>query len=308
MAAWRQVPLCFEALSPIHIGFLPKSRGTVVAPTRPYVPGKNLWGAVTASLAPRLYDAPTPSDFAVIGSDVRKSLSFSYFYLSDGEQLFTPSYESGSLRWAGLPDVEFRAALIDSRLSTEIGETGAAEDGGLHEIEFIRHRIGSPAASARKVFLCGVAWLKADSTIAGKSLLVEDERLRLTANEGGLDLLEGLTVGGERNYGFGRIRASHLSEPLKQKLEEMWPAEPGVPFMLSRPLLGHAAYRQDAPFRGQVEIFASREYPIGRNRSYEAPGAAISTSGHYFTPGTYLISTKRQAMYDSFGQLSLTEQ
>jgi hypothetical protein len=226
--------------------------------------------------------------------------------LSDGEQLFTPSYESGSPRWGGLPDVEFRAALIDSRLSTEIGETGAAEDGGLHEIEFIRHRIGSPVAGARKVFLCGVAWLKADSTIAGKSLLVEDERLRLVAGERGLDLLEGLTVGGERNYGFGRIRCCHLSSSLANKLEDLWPDDPGAPFALNRPLLGHALYFEDAPFKGHIEILASREYPIGRDRSYEAPGSTIFTSGNFFAPGTCLPPGNYRGTYDGFGRIALT--
>jgi hypothetical protein len=304
MATWLRFPLCFEALSPIHVGFLPKSRGTVVAPTRAYIPGKNFWGAITASLVPRLYDAPTPADFTAIGDDVRKCLGFSYFYLSDGHRIFTPSYESGGLEWAGLPDAEFRSAILDSRLSTEISETGAAEDGGLHEIEFIRHRIGSPAVGSGSVFLCGVAWLHADGALASKSLTVEGGRLRLLAGERGLDLLEGLIVGGERNYGFGRIRFSHLPDHLKQKLEQMWPPEPDTPFILNRPLLGHAEYRLDVPFRGQVEIIASREYPTGRNRAYEGPGAQVSTRGHYFAPGTYL-STKCQATYDRFGQLSL---
>jgi hypothetical protein len=304
MATWLRFPLCFEALSPIHVGFLPKSRGTVVAPTRAYIPGKNFWGAITASLVPRLYDAPTPADFTAIGDDVRKCLGFSYFYLSDGHRIFTPSYESGGLEWAGLPDAEFRSAILDSRLSTEISETGAAEDGGLHEIEFIRHRIGSPAVGSGSVFLCGVAWLHADGAIASKSLTVEGGRLHHSAGERGLDVLECLIVGGERNYGFGRIRSIHLSDHLKQNLEQMWRAEPDTPFILNRPLLGHAEYRPDVPFRGQVEIIASREYPTGRNRAYEAPGAVISTRGHYFTPGTCL-STKCQATYDRFGQLSL---
>src|SRR5579875_2877991 len=210
MAVWERLPLCFELLSPIHIGFLPKSRGIVVSPTRPYVPGKNLWGAVTAALTPRLYDAPAPSHFVAIGQHVRECLSFSYFYLSDGEQLFAPSYESSSLRWGGLSDSEFRSVVLDSRLSAEIGETGAAEDGGLHEIEFIRHMIGSPEVGTGRVFLCGAAWLKTDGTIAGASLLMKDGLLRLRTREADVDLLDGLTIGGERNYGFGRIQ---LSDP-----------------------------------------------------------------------------------------------
>ncbi len=303
MAGWLRLPLCFEALSPIHVGFLPKSRGTVVAPARAYIPGKNFWGAITASLVPQLYDAPTPSDFAVIGEDIRRCLGFSYFYLSDGRRIFTPSYESGSLEWAGLPDAEFRSAFLGSRLSTEISETGAAEDGGLHEIEFIRHRIGSPAVGVGKVFLCGVAWLKSDGAIASKSLKLEGGRLRHWVGERGIDLMEGLIVGGERNYGFGRIRSSHLPDDLKQKLEQMWPPEPDTPFVANRPLLGHAEYRPDVPFRGQIEIITSREYPADRGRAYDAPGAVVSTRGHYFTPGTCL-STKCQAAYDGFGQIS----
>jgi len=302
MAPWLRIPLCFEALSPIHVGFLPKSPGTVVAPTRAYVPGKNFWGAITASLVPRLFDAPTPSDFTTVGGDIGNCLGFSYFYLSDTQRIFTPSYQSGCLKWADLPDVEFRSTFLDSRLSTSISETGAAEDGGLHEIEFIRHRIGSPAAGVQGVFLCGVVWLRPDSTIAGKTLVAEDERLRLEAGESSPDLLESLAVGGERNYGFGRIRPSRLSEPLRQQLEEMWPTEPDTPFSLNGALLGHAVYREDVPFRGQVEVIASREYPRGHNRSYEAPGAAISIGGHYFIPGTS-VTTGLQPSYNKLGQV-----
>jgi hypothetical protein len=302
---WQRLPICFELLSPIHLGFLPKNPGTVVAPTRPYVPGKNLWGSITASLAPRLYSHPRPDHFAAIGDDIRKCLAFSYFYLSDGQKVLAPSYEGGVLNWAEMSNSEFRGMFLDSRLSTQIGETGAAEDGSLHEIEFIRHKVGAPAAGVRKVLLCGVMWAQTESTIVGRRLLVEGTRLRLDSGDVGLDLLDALTVGGERNYGFGRIRSCPLTASLTEKLEDLWPDEPGTPFLLSRPLLGHAVYRQNVPFRGQVEIVASRAYPVGRDRSYEAPGAAVSTSGYFFAPGTWLLTTKCHASVDSLGQVSL---
>ncbi len=306
MAVWERLPLCFELLSPIHIGFLPKSRGIVVSPTRPYVPGKNLWGAVTAALTPRLYDAPAPSHFVAIGQHVRECLSFSYFYLSDGEQLFAPSYESSSLRWGGLSDSEFRSVVLDSRLSTEIGETGAAEDGGLHEIEFIRHRIGSPITGIRGVFLCGVAWHKKDGKIDGKTLSVENGRLRLLDEKSSLDILEALIVGGERNYGFGRIQASELPSSLKRRLEEMWPSDPSTPIPLNGPLLGHAKYQHDVLFKGQIENLASREYSEHTRQTYERPGSKISMHGHFFAPGTVLCNTGFQTTFDSIGQVLLT--
>jgi hypothetical protein len=256
---------------------------------------------------PRLYDAPTPTDFAAIGDDVRKCLAFSYFYLSDGQRIFTPSYKSGSLEWAGLTDTKFRSRFLDSRLSTEIGETGAAEDGGLHEIEFIRHRIGSPAVGTGRVFLCGAAWLKTDGTIAGASLLMKDGLLRLRTREADVDLLDGLTVGGERNDGFGRIQLSDPPNCVKSKLEEIWPSEPVTPMPLNGPLLGHTQYRQDVLFQGQVEIIASREYPVHRTQSFEAPGSLISMHGHFFTPGTVLRNAHCRVTFDSIGQVLLTQ-
>ena len=97
---WERVPVCLELISPLHIGFLPNAAGTVIAPTRPYVPGKNLWGAVTASVASRLRHDPTPADFAHLGTDIRENCAFSYCYLSDGQDVFVA--DSGRCEW-GVP-------------------------------------------------------------------------------------------------------------------------------------------------------------------------------------------------------------
>lgn len=305
---WQRFPICCELLSPVHVGFLPNNPGTVIAPTRLYVPGKNLWGAITASLTPRLYPAPTPRDFTAVGESVRGALSFSYLYLSDGEKIFTPSYEAGNLQWGGDVDQEFRAAFVDSRLSTQIGVTGAAEDGSLHEIEFIRHRIGSPTTGIRPVFLCGAGWLRGEIAIGGLPLQLEAEipvLRRGDSERGAICLLRDLAVGGERNYGFGRLRPAPVSPLIRQKLEHLWPEEPHTPFALNQPLLGHAPYRPDLRFQGLVEMLASRQYPNdGRlPRSYEAPGAAVTNDGYFFAPGTHVSAAKLQARIDNFGQI-----
>lgn len=300
---WIRIPVCFELLSPMHIGFLPNAAGTVVAPTRPYVPGKNLWGAVTASLAERMFDSPRPENFAAVGGDLRRSAIFSYFYLSDGEQIFVPSYETGELSWAGLSDSEFRARFIESRMSTQISKNGAAQDGSLHEIEFVRHRVGSPATGTKPTLLCGVVWVARDGKIADERLEIEGASPVRLVGKSRLPLFADLTVGGERNYGFGRVRCVRTPDNLGKKLEAIWPAEFSR-FGLKGPLLGHSTFSENLSFKGLVEIVASREYPQHGKTSYELPGRNVLSSGYFFAPGTVVV-TSANASLDPIGRIVL---
>lgn len=302
---WVRFPICLELLSPMHIGFLPNGAGTVVAPTRLYVPGKNLWAAITASLTERIFDSPRPQDFADVGRALRDSAAFSYFYLSDGERIFTPSYGSDELKWGNLQHSDFHAIFLDSRMSTRIGESGAAEDGSLHEIEFIRHRIGSPSTGAKSPLLCGVTWLRQESNVAGMSFEAEQGLPVLSGDKSKAPLLAGLILGGERNYGFGRVRPIRISESLAKQLGELWPAEPLATFPLTSPLLAHARYVPDLLFKGNVEIVASREYPQASGKSYQSPGADVSSAGHFFAPGTVIAEDSLKASFDSFGRIAV---
>lgn len=305
---WQRVPFCFELLSPVHIGFLPNDSGTVVAPTRFYVPGKNFWGAVTASLTPRLFHHAQPADFARVGDCLRRSVRFSYFFLSAGPTLYVPSFESGYLTWSGISDADFRAIFADSRLATQVSADGASEDGSLHEIEYIRHRAGSPQSGSQPVRLCGVIWCNEEAEIVGGRLRVSSDTILFQppcSGDASLDPLEGLAVGGERNYGFGRIKAARLSHDLRRTLEELWPNDPELADIIDRPFLGHAAYDPAVPFTGDLEVMASREYPSQTQRSYAMPGAAIINSGYCFAPGTCLRGQYRASL-DEFGRLNLT--
>jgi hypothetical protein len=300
---WIRVPVCFELLSPMHIGFLPNAAGTVVAATRPYVPGKNLWGAVTSSLTERMYKFPRSDNFVSVGTELRKSVVFSYFYLSDGERIFVPSYECGELKWGDRDDSDFRNTFLDSRMSTQIAEKGGAQDGSLHEIEFIRPRLGSPTTGIKRTLLCGVVWVAQSDTVANARLEVEDAApILLDASK--LPLLVGLTIGGERNYGFGRVRRIPISKELERQLEAIWPSEFSR-FSLKGPLLGHSAFSQNIPFKGAVEIVASREYPQDGKNSYELPGKIVSSAGYFFTPGTVVVSINVSASLDPIGRVVL---
>ncbi|MBI4492158.1 MAG: hypothetical protein HY690_05135 [Chloroflexi bacterium] len=292
---WRRVRLCFELLSPLHIGFLPNQPGTVVARTRCYVPGKNLWGAVTASITPRLHPNPTAGNYRDVGEVIREQVVFSYFYLSDGAQLFTPDYTENGLVWGNLPDRAFRARFIGSRVSTAIGETGGAEDASLHEIEFVRHRLGSPGQSSQKVLLMGVVWIRQDAGVAHQALRLEDVLSEAD-----------IVLGGERNYGFGRVRRVPPQEVFTVGVSDWWPENPAaaIPVDGERPLLGHAPYRQDRLFRGEIEIVAGREYRRkGVGAEFQGPGIEITNAGYCFVPGTCL-GGETMAYLDPWGRLN----
>lgn len=286
---WQRVPVCFELRSSLHVGFLPNGAGTVVARTRCYVPGKNLWGGVTAQLTPRLISNPTAGDYRVVGDALQTQAVFSYCYLSDGARLFTPDYAGAGLRWGGLSDRAFRAQVTASRTSTRIAPTGGAQDAMLHEIEFVRHRVGSPGEPGPLVLLLGAAWVRQDATIAGYPVQVQEESVTVD----GTDLFEGATLGGERNYGFGRVRRVGTTDWARTMVGELWPDQPDVAWTLDegRPILAHLAYQDGLAFRGQVEIVAGREYRRDRAGAlFREPGQQITTEGYCFAPGTRLRS------------------
>ena len=135
--SWQKLDVIFRILSPLHIGYLPNRPGTVIARTRYYVPGKNLWGAFTANLVPKLFQKPMPKDYLEVGEWISDNLRFTYFYLSDGgKNQYCPQFttEKG-LKYGDLSLQKFQKRFIGSRISTKISDKGTAEDKKLHEIE-----------------------------------------------------------------------------------------------------------------------------------------------------------------------------
>lgn len=300
---WQRVILCFELLSPLHIGFLPNRPGTVVAPTRGYVPGKTMWGAVTAGLAPKL-GQPTARQFRQVGVALKEQVFFSYFYLCDGERIFIPTYTPNGLAWDNCDDRTFRAQFMGSYVSTPISEkTGIASDGGLHEIEFIRDLAGSCGEAKRRVLLVGAAWKKDVSQVLEYPLTICNGSLLC----GDIDILRGLTIGGEMNYGFGRIDPVEVPMKCGVMAEEIWKYGPDQDIQLDgeRALIGHLAYREDCVFFGEIEIVAGREYSSTDNESlYIDPGKYISNEGAHFVPGTKVHSAGVDCVRcDSWGRL-----
>lgn len=301
---WKRLPLCYELQSPLHIGFLPNQVSTLSAPTRLYVPGKNLWGAATAGLTTRLYDAVTPAHFQEIGDALRDCTTFSYFYLSDGKDVFIPRYPDRGLMWGELSDRKFSSYFVGSRISTAIEkEKGNAKDQSLHEIEYVHHRVRLHGSSLRKVLLIGVVWFQEDAVIAGQHLELKDDTIML----GHLDILKDLTLGGEKNYGFGRVRRVACPDHLIAKVAEVWSFYPETEIALGDDeifLISHMPYHPDYTFFGNIEIIAGREYPRDSDKhTYVNPGQAIANAGYYFVPGTRIKGKDIRVTLDCWGRL-----
>lgn len=302
---WVRLPLCFELVTPLHVGFLPNRPGTVVAQTRCYVPGKNLWGAVTATITPWLYPTSTAGNFRDVGASIMEQMVFSYFYLSDGEQVFTPDYAKNGLQWGKLEDRTFRSQFIGSQVSTAIGEAGGAEQTSLHEIEFVRHYVGWPGKVTQKVLLMGAVWVRNGANIVQSALAVRDGSVFL--NE--FDVFQEIVLGGERNYGFGRLRRIPVRGQCKAILMNLWPDDPEDELTIDEEqcVPAHVPYRKDLIFKGEIEIVAGREYPRNSdNIGFHGSGKKITNAGYFFAPGTRLNGIGVAMRIDSMGRYAWT--
>lgn len=303
--SWYRLVIAFELKSPMHVGFLPNQSGTVTSRTRCYVPGKNLWGAVVSSMTPCLFSNPDAGAFNRIGDVVRSDVAFSYFYFADEEEIFTPHYqEQKGMMLGSLTEQEFRSRHIAAYVSTKLDKSGGAEFGSLHEIEFIRDKVNSGYAAAQRLLLAGVVWFKQGAVIEGKDLCEDGETITVE----GRDIFSRLTIGGERNYGFGLVERTTIPNNLHTKLSELWSQpDPYMPQLLNGDaLLSHVPYKPEVNFKGDVELIAGREYPNDLKASaYQQAGVKIEIGKNYWlSPGTYVAPEScGEVVLDSWGRL-----
>lgn len=79
--AWVHYSLCFRLLSPLHVGH--RRVGNLMQ-TKPYVPGKLLWAALTARLTRDRDPSRTPQgkDYQDIGDKIKGNFRFGYLWPS----------------------------------------------------------------------------------------------------------------------------------------------------------------------------------------------------------------------------------
>ncbi len=184
--SWTAYQVTFRLLSPLHVGW--RKLGNLQQ-TRPYVTGRSLWGAFTA----RLTRESGRSDYITMGSDVDDQLAFTYFYPS------TKPDKVDLWPWSGQWD-EFAWTFLGSYASTALANARNAEAGSLHETEYI-------APYARRK-----AMDKEPGPVYLVGYIFEKDNYAIKSYWQGV--LNNLQLGGERGYGWGRVRLHGGCKPV----------------------------------------------------------------------------------------------
>ena len=208
---WICFKLIYDVQSPIHIG--DNTQLGISNRTRYYILGKTMWGAVTAILSRWYMVKYDPIIYKKIGNFVKKNLIFSYFFpLDKNKHILYPNYTDEGIVYgkndndSKISEGEFEAKFITSYVSTSVETT---EEGSLHEIEHLYPPM-----------FIGYVFINKDQSFQNKSLLkvkIQDDKKILIIGKYKkvelFNLLDSIQVGGERSYGFGRLKRMNKSNP-----------------------------------------------------------------------------------------------
>jgi len=185
--------------SPLHIG---KRKYSNLMETREYVPGRTLWGALTARIT-RDYFSGVPNKYEEIGNFLIKNFRFGYLWPSlDKQNPYFP--------WK-YADFDY---LFKFGYMSQAGdyERKVSDESQLHEVEYI----GPKTRDGRDVYLVGDLWVKENINSSKKGLfkeirLEENDIIFIKENDVSLKKIFGsLQLGGEKGYGWGRIQLESI--------------------------------------------------------------------------------------------------
>ncbi|RJQ30101.1 MAG: CRISPR-associated protein [Peptococcaceae bacterium] len=251
---WSAYLVLFRLLSPLHAGW--RKVGNLQQ-TRTYLPGRNLRGALAARLT---RDFGEKRDYQETEEKIDELLRFTYFYPvapTDIQNLYSEftagtNLKNTELLWPWEDPEKFAWLFLDSYAGTAISDQRTAEEGTLHETEFISHC----TKEGKQVGLIGYIFARNDCALPWK------------------EVLSRLQVGGERTYGWGRL-ALWGREPEKLKVEEgkikcfgctvyageskdnTYPGGPVFSLEKEQPLLAHAK-AETVECRGAIEPVVGR--------------------------------------------------
>ncbi len=230
--SWNCYLTIFKAESPVHIGY--KQIG-LLKTTRYYITGRAMWGAITANLTRALFDSPDMNNYQKVGDFVKRYIKTTYFFPAirgdaenngeltdvfidaenDRYSVFLPNYTNDGLKFGRLSKEEFEQIFIGSFVSTALdATTKTAEEGSLHEFEFIKNKVKIGGKSL-DVFWVGYFFVKEKEESENKKIRIEkceerevkvrrfDNNKEKNLNDVVVNLIY---VGGERNYGLGKLK------------------------------------------------------------------------------------------------------
>jgi len=271
----------YELRSPLHIGYHKVGN---LQRTRYYIPARNLWGAVTEALTRRGFaaaDAPQ-GDYQKIGEWVKTHCAFGYWFVNENQEFLKPCYTENGLKYGSLTVSQFERRYLGAHVTTALDpSTTSAEEGSLHEIEFIApyHLVnpddGEPALPTR---IGG--WVFLDETAL--PLLGDESKWRTWLGD--------LQIGGERRYGFGQMNLFGWVKQVKQDkgyTMRLDVKRPQVNVQESYPLLAHAA-TDGVRGKGIIETLVGRETDVKNSNLF---GSKLTQGIICWAPGTILESS-----------------
>lgn len=259
---WHKYDLVFRLLSPLHIGY--RKTGNLMQ-TRGYVPGKNLWAALTARLTRDYGNGADGQRYRDVGDQVQKHFRFSYLYPALPKDPMKDAQTAGDLTihypWRDPELFDYR--FLSSYASTALNyDRQAAAEGLLHEVEFIRP-YAQPLGDGEPlpVYLAGALYAQAE---------LPDDLNRWQ------EALQRIEFGGERKYGWGRVR---LASPLDQWQEQT--DEPHMRCQTGDVVRAHVQV-EGADLVGQIEPLVGWE----RNTANFSSNWHLSSATICFAPGS----------------------
>jgi hypothetical protein len=257
---WQAYKVVFRLLSPMHIGY--QKVGNIQR-TRPYVTGKVIWGALTARLTREKYPAPQRKHYEHVSEEVNQNLAFTYFFPAiDPEAPLYPWYHRQKGLIYGQQEMAvdlFTYLFLGTYASTALDYTHfVAEEGTLHEVEMILPH----TRTGEQVYLVGYILAKNGGVPGWK------------------DALGKLQLGGERGYGWGRVKLQ--GEPFEEERifgyepEDMTSWPPRIKLPQCKPILAHAlAADFQEGLLGPIEPLVGRETREAKGFGRIVPKAQI---------------------------------
>jgi hypothetical protein len=303
---WQAYRLVYQLKSPLHVGW--RKIGNLMQ-TRPYIPGRNWWGAATALLTQHVGTC----DYESVGNLVRDNLIFSYFFLatdqdkplplvpgwdtSKGKTYYGPLPENQSQEVVGetdtskgktyygpLPPDQFERRFLKSQAATAIDtQSNTSLEGQLYEVEYIAP-YDQEASNGAATPVCVVGYLFAR---AGEQVVCQSNDVVVKGKPLFNQVLRRVQIGGERRYGFGTLELVKAIEPPENKLFGYeWKPEGNYPVLTigaGMRVPAHLRAEGCPSLEGKLEPLVGREWC-----QKKGPGQQISTVQICWSPGTPL--------------------
>lgn len=315
--------LRFKARSPVFIG---SRKIGFIQQTRRYIPGKTMWGAITASITRKMIDKGikySPKVYEDIGKYIEDSVKYTYFFpeVVDKENgsiaaTFNPNFTPEGLKYGQYSERKFESDFINSFVSTAtVGSRNSAMDESLHETEYVLNKVNYEGG-VKQVYWKGYLFVKGESP--GKCSVKnseEFEEIELGYENTSIKLFEALNeihVGGDLRYGFGTLE---LRKTEVKKIEHApvfdWFLESAEDRLIFNkdngnkgvPIFGHLLLDSDKSikYRGELEPLVGRMYDLKKGF-----GRYLSSNGVAFVPGTCFEEKINKIELGSFGLLKFS--